>query len=307
MVDFKSKLKNKSNAPVKSVLSMADCWYNFIREVLLDLPTFYISSTGRKYISNATMVVPGDAWHAGFPLTMNDLGYKGKTSKINQLKRTYFNQEAVEAVRDKLTTRTKEEKDFTSVSVPTMANKKDGRSQGYCMNSIVITHLPKGPKVPEPLTYITVFYRITEVIQKFGADLIFLNQLVIPEILQDKYKITEVRFQFTNAYFSPLFLPVLYYFVDPADLMEELEARIEVPGYHALYKSCLRAAALPFIQKNPDHYKYRMRRLMHLLALVHLEAGRISRDKMMEFISQREDLRNYVKRLSSSCDTSEED
>lgn len=309
MVDFKSKLKKRSTSKSDSapILTLADYWYRFIREVLLDLPTFYMSSTGRKYVANATMVVPGEAWHAGFPLSINDLGYKGKDSKINQLKRIYYNEEAVEAARDKLTTRSKEEKDFTSVAIPTMSNKKDHRSQGYCMNSIVITHIPKGPKVPEALTYITIFYRITEVIQKFGADLIFLNQLVIPEILQGGYKITEVRLQFTNAYFSPLFFPVLYHFVDPVELMEELENRMDNPGYPALFKSCLRAAALPFIQGNPDHYKYRMRRLMHLLALSHLEAGRISRDKMMEFISQREELNSYVAKLASSCDTGEDD
>lgn len=287
-------------------LTVADCWYNFVREVLLDLPTFYVSSTGRKYVANATMVIPGEAWHRGFPLNMADLGYKGKDNKINQLKRIYFNQEAVDAARDKLTSRTKDERDFTSVAVPTMADKKDQRSQGYCMNSVVVTHLPKGPKVPEPLTYITIFYRVTEVIQKFGADLIFLSEVVIPQIIQDKYKVTEVRLQFTNAYFSPLFLPVLYHFTDPVDIMKELEARMELPGYPAIFKSCLRAAALPFIQKNPDHYKYRMRRLMHLLALGHLDAGRISRDKMMSFITERDELEAYISKLASSCDTEEE-
>ena len=291
LLDKEVCIKMIKNKPIieKPSMTLVDYWYDFIRRVLVDLPILYLSSSGRKYVANSTMSVPGKVWRDGFSLSMSDLGYKEKGNKISLLKHIYFNSEAIEAARDKLITRVKKGQDFTSVVIPTMAGKKGLNSQGYCMNSIVITHiLPKTIKGPGPLTYVTIFYRITEVIQKFGADLVFLTKLVIPEILPDnEYNITKVRFQFANAYFSALFLPVLYCLIDPVDILKEIEPKIKLPEYASLFRFCFKEVILPFMGKDPSLQKYRVRKRMHLLSLKHIKDKTFNVDNLKAFISQQ--------------------
>jgi hypothetical protein len=271
-------------------------WWSLIRDTLLSQDISFISSAGRIFTRNTHLVVPGSVWEKGLSLTVNDLGYQGLKGKMNQLKRVYYNPEGIQAAREKLEDRIQKKRDFTSVVVPTFGSKKDSRSQGYCMNSIVVTYIPKDPR-GETKLYVDIFYRITELIQKFGADLLFLHSIVIPEIIPtDLGPITEVRFSFANCYVSPLFIPVIYYFVDPTTLLEVLEERWGTG--HQTFKSCFRAVILPFFHKNPDHYKYRTRRLMHLLSLDHLKEGRINKNKLLAWLKNHPDLAKYAQKFS---------
>lgn len=283
---------------------IGEYWYQFICQVLYSLPPFYISSSGRKYVFDATMDVPGPAWERGFPFTMSDLGYRGEKSKMSQLKRIYLNKGALEEARKKLMERAKRKTEFTSVAVSTMAARKDKRSQGHCMVAIVVTHKP-------PQTFVTVYYRITEVVQKFGADLVFLSREVFPQLIPENLcPLKEVRFRFANAYFSPLFLPILYRYVDPSDFLAEMGKRLDLNTSsleRALFRSCCRAAILPLIQKNPDHYKYRMRRRMHLLSMKAVEARIVDSNRLWEFFTSRPDLNDYVGDLASRTNLEDEE
>ncbi|HKZ43066.1 MAG TPA: hypothetical protein VJ044_19055, partial [Candidatus Hodarchaeales archaeon] len=102
---------------------------------------------------------------------------------------------------------------FTSVAMLMRGGVKDSRSMGWCMLNTIIT---SGPKLQ---TVVEVQYRSTELILKFGADLVFLRDLlnkrlgVHPDL---------VRFRFANAYLSGVFMPTYCRFNDPIEFLELL-------------------------------------------------------------------------------------
>lgn len=270
-------------------------WVQFIMKAVFG-PSFFISPTGRKYSYDLSFHIPGEAWNNGFDsLSVSNLGYRGEKNKMNQLTRIYFNEEGIKDGRKKLTERVDGDYDFNSIVVPTMSNKKDKRSQGYCMGSIAVTHVP-GTKYNPKFVGVTIFYRITELVQKFGADLLFLHDIVIPSLLPEGLEVDQVNFYFTNAYFSPLFLPVLSPYIDLVEFLTDIESKFDqnqVRG-RALFKSCCRAAILPLIIKDPEHYNYRTRRLMHHLTLKNLDEGHIDSKRMMKFFKDRPELKNLL-------------
>src|SRR6478752_2036729 len=82
-------------------------------------------------------IVQGVTWTAPNPwpkLAYEDLGY-GK-NKFRQLQRNYFDPEEVARVKSQLTKRKKAA--FTAVAMSMKAGKKDSRSMGHCMQTLVI-------------------------------------------------------------------------------------------------------------------------------------------------------------------------
>lgn len=274
-------------------------WSQFILQILFDEKPFFISSTGRKYSNNVSLTIPGQVWTEGFEhLSLDTLGYKGTPSKgegkLGKLTRTYFNEENVIAARTKLEGRIERGLDFNSVMVSMMEGKKDSRSQGPCLSSVVITYVPKlGGKVEA-----TVFYRITEVIKKFGADLLFLREVVFPNLIpQSLGELDSIHFVFAYAYFSAIFLPVILSHVDVVDLLTRIEETYDLKQSpnRALYLSCCRAAILPIVEKNPERYKYRTRKTMHKVMLQHLEDGFIPQDELIEYFQKRPMIRPLLR------------
>jgi hypothetical protein len=143
------------------------------------------------------------------PLNYARLGY-GK-NKAKQLERNYINPGELERVKQILIKR--KDHQFTSVAMMMRGGVKDSRSMGWCMLNTIIT---TGPKLP---TVVEVQYRSTELILKFGADIIFLRDL-----LYGRLKITpdRIRFRFANAYLSGVFFPTYCRFNDPIEFLELL-------------------------------------------------------------------------------------
>lgn len=247
-------------------------WLNFILHTLTS-PASFLNSTGRKYLLNTSFSIPGEDWHKGLGFDVNDLGYRGQTAKMKQLSRVYLNVEGIKAAREKLEGRLEKDMDFSSVAVPMQGGDKDGRSQGHCMISCSVNYIPKDLE-GKPQTIVTMFYRVTEVIQKFGADLIFLHDVVLPKLLPKKmYPITKVNFVFANAFFSPLFTPVLYRYIDPLTFLKFIKPHTldkQNPRERSTFRSCARAIVLPMVEKDPEHYNYRTRRIMHQLSIANL-------------------------------------
>lgn len=142
------------------------------------------------------------------PLTYDQLGY-GR-NKANQLQRMYWNEDEASRVRSLLTNRSAHQ--FTSVAMSMRNGTKDSRSMGWCMNSLVIT------RVPKVIETLELQYRSTEVILKFGGDLAFLPWV----IEQLGISPTVIRFRFANLYLSGVFFPVLCSFWDPIDFLDLL-------------------------------------------------------------------------------------
>lgn len=278
------------------MVTLADYWAQFIFDVLFNLPDNFTSSAGRKYVFNPSFSIPGEAWLQPVPFTVHDLGYQGQATKMKMLKKVYYNEEGIKAAKEKLSGRIDKDSDFNSVLITMAGGEKDKRSQGHCMASTVITHLP-ARKGEEAETRIDIYYRVTEVLQKFGADLLFLHDIVLPELLDHPdMKLKSVNFFFSNVFFSPLFLPVMYPYMEPTEILKRLYRLLDgSKGSMSLFKSCCRAAILPMVVTDPEHYNYRTRRLMHHLAIKHLEGGLVDREGMIKFFEGKPEVANYLK------------
>lgn len=256
-------------------------WLHLVDSVLRQ-PGDYLTSSGRKYISNFYLEIPGSAWEEGFRPSLVDLGYGGKSStKFNQLSKTYLNRPAVEAAMVRMRSRVETKKDFTSVAISTFAGAKDSRSQGHCMNSIVLTYIPR-PADGKTLYYIDVHYRQTEIIKKFGADLLFLSEVVVPMLELEGVKITAVRFFFSNVFFSALFIAILYPWLTPQELWRKIDKSGMRAQDRSFRKACARYIFWPLENDDPNTYNFRSRRKMHEMSLKYLNDGTVNRESLAE-------------------------
>lgn len=200
-------------------------WVDLIHNVACRSPL--IVSGVRKIVQGVMWKTTGEVWQGPDPFTFKDLSYSGKDNKVNQLERIYYNDENVQAARSKLKERTDDDRAQTSVSIVMRGEDKDPRSQGHCIQTIVLSHaILSGSR---EITTLDVFYRSTEAIKKFLADVLFLKKVVFPRIMEGLPWPTEIRFYFSNVYLSALFMPIyLRYSVDKLamfDLLREYDPR----------------------------------------------------------------------------------
>lgn len=165
----------------------------------------------RKIVSDLAFEIPGTVLRPELDYT--DLG---KTAaKGRQLTRNYWNQDEVDAAVSKLQSR--KGKDHSSVSIQLRGQEKDSRSQGYCMQNLVITMTPTTSAVD-------IYYRSTELVQKFLADLIFFSRVLPPIFEELGIEPSVIRFKFANAYLSAVFMPIfLRYEDDPHGFFKHLQ------------------------------------------------------------------------------------
>lgn len=143
-------------------------------------------------------------------LTYEDLGYT--KAKGRQLERIYWNQGGMDSMLEKLTSR--KSKPHSSVAVQMASGTKDSRSQGYCMQNMVITQTSTGRQID-------LYYRSTEVTQKFLADLVFFRQKLVGVFGDQPPGV--IRFHFANTYLSAVFAPILLrYEPDPLGFFQQL-------------------------------------------------------------------------------------
>ena len=102
----------------------------------------------------------------------------------------------------------------------------------------------------------------------------FIHDIVLPKLLPKKmYPITKVNFVFANAFFSPLFTPVLYRYIDPLTFLKFIKPHTldkQNPRERSTFRSCARAIVLPMVEEDPEHSNYRTRRIMHQLSIANL-------------------------------------
>jgi len=205
------------------------------------LPTFTLSGV-RKIVSDVAFQIPWDDLVAT-KLSYTDLHYTA--AKRRQLARNYWDQEEVDAAFEKLMAR-EGRKDHTSVSIQLRGQAKDSRSQGYCMQNLVIS-------MSRTALEVDVYYRSTELIQKFAADLVFFSEQLPPLFEKLTLKPTRVRFKFANVYLSAVFMPIfLRYEPDPEGFFKLL--RQQDPRF---FRTC-GLATRRFFQET-HNYKYRTR------------------------------------------------
>jgi hypothetical protein len=203
-------------------------------------PTFTISGV-RKIASDMSLNMPWeDLVAGGFDYT--DLCYT--RAKERQLLRNYWDQAEVDAAMTKLAGR--KGKDHSSVSIQMRGQVKDSRSQGFCMQNTVIS------MTKEDLT-VDIYYRSTELIQKFAADLVFFSNQLPPLFDALGRTPSVVRMRFANVYISAVFVPILVrYEPDPMAFFQHLSEH----DAH-FYRTCGLAARRFFDESH--NYTYRTR------------------------------------------------
>ena len=143
---------------------------------------------------------------------LRDLGYQqGKRTRLMNL---YYNAEEVAKAKAKLKQRKGEGHSSVSISMRNV-EKTHPAAQGWCIQNIVVSESWSGK---QHRVTADVFYRSTELIMKFGADL-SLIKAVFDEMEIDP---APVRFYFSNAYVSAVFFPLLFKFTDPIKLFEHI-------------------------------------------------------------------------------------
>ena len=225
-------------------------WISLASKLLSEPGDAYISI--RKFFLGKVWKLSGDQWD-GVKYTTPDLGYRGNSTKKNQLRRNYLNEPLIIEANQALLSRVGK-KPQTSVSFPLQNIKKNHPStMGFCMQNAVITHLNVGDN---PGIFIDIFYRVTELFQKFPADLLFLSQDVIPLALEGvDVPIKGVSFHFSNIYLSAMFFPLLFKFEDPLKL---LLLAGEDPRYYRVLATATRK-----VLQETHNYTYQTRVKLH--------------------------------------------
>jgi len=268
-------------------MGITETWIAFVRESVLKEP-YKALAQERAFMSGLVMEIPGKEWKRGLSHTLSDLGYEERGTKMKQLYRDYCDTAAVEEAKKVMATRADQE--VSSIGIPTLAGEKKRTAQGHCIRTIVISHYdakvnPSG----KPYLRVDILYRTTELLRKFGADLIFLYKF-IPELLESNpwgVKVPNmVSFYFPACFFSGLFIPVFYRFTDPVDFLQRLKEGVSPEEIH-FYKRCF-FRTKTMLDRDVDHYKFRSRRNMHLLAQRFLDEGWINEEGIREYIKNEE-------------------
>lgn len=210
---------------IKKPAGLIAQWTDLVHDIAARPPL--IISGVRKIVQGVSWRTRGDSWLGEDPFTFKDLSYSGKDNKVNQLERIYYNDAFVQEARSKIRERLDDDRSQSSVGIIMRGEDKDRRSQGHCIQNIVLTHaeLRKGVEV----TTLDVYYRSTEVVKKFLADVLFLKKVVFPRIMEGLPWPTEIRFYFCNVYLSALFMPIYLRYAKPPkrDLFEILRENDE--------------------------------------------------------------------------------
>lgn len=161
-------------------------------------------------------IVQGIAWQetqlAPAPDILEILGYR--PVKVTRLMNLYYNAGDVEKAKAKLKERIGEEHSSVSIITKNM-EKTHPKTQGHCIQNIVISQRWKSKTLT---TTADVFYRSTELIMKFGADLTLLHQYF--DALE--VKPSPIRFYFSNAYVSAVFFPLLFRHTPGVAMLEHI-------------------------------------------------------------------------------------
>lgn len=179
---------------------------------------------GEHYVSNTRKIFRGVEMNLGRiddDLTLHDIGYH--TQKLRALERLYTDPTSV-AMAAKLQSFYRESgravKNNDSVAFSTMAhfikNKMERRrgvsAQGPCLLSVAITDMLPRPQV-------TLFYRTSDLLRKFPADLIFVRGLINDHF--DSMGGFDLTAYFANLTVASPYYPVLFQWLD--DIPAELE------------------------------------------------------------------------------------
>lgn len=166
----------------------------------------------------------GDLWDETDPIVLADAGYT--SNKMRQLERNYLHPES-KAAAIKLWDLRRAKPAYGSVGFTTYNHfqkndeiKKSKRASvmGPCIQSVVITQVTK-------TTYrIDTFYRTTELLKKFPADLVFIRDVLLRGFNFDGMEFVGMTCHFANVTIHPMyFVTLLPHLDDPVRELAKLK------------------------------------------------------------------------------------
>lgn len=217
-------------------ISTLKLWRSVLNETFKQEDRFFHS--GRRFTSGLQVDLPG----LPESIPWEDMGYS--PMKESQLRRIYWPSSIPERVGkfNKLVR-------GNTLAFSMAGGNKLPQSKGYCMQGFTATPYPKGVRID-------VFYRKTELCQKFLADLVFIGK-VFGE-LEFKQPVELIRLHVAQAYVSPL-----YFIVAVKLLGYPIISNLRRNDF-AFYKSCMKLM-LRYEKNPPEAYNFGARKKMGLL------------------------------------------
>lgn len=226
-------------------------WADWVQELACTKPEAYVQI--RKIFRDIQWEVPFEDFD-GLSLKPENLGYAPNDSKMRQLKRNYLSIPELEKARDTLIDRASKQQSCITARFGNM--EKESRSQGFCMQTITLNHITR-PEKGKPQFVVELYYRSTEVGQKFFADLMFLDEVIFPILLKGLPRPDVIRFKFSTLYLSSMFLPIFFQIADTREAMAAIQAED-----NKWFTRCVRIAVEKWMVVECG-YNYRTRAKMH--------------------------------------------
>lgn len=168
-----------------------------------------------------------DLWDHEDPIILEDCGYT--SSKLTHLVRGYYHEESVETAV-KLWKLRRSKTSYGSVGMTTYNHmlkndpvKKSKRASvmGPCIQALTVTQV-KGGKKGE--YFVDAFYRTTEILKKFPADLVFIRDVLLKDFDFSGMEFTGMTCHFANITVHPqYFVTIIPHLDNPIDELERIK------------------------------------------------------------------------------------
>jgi hypothetical protein len=234
--------------------SLEKRWAGFVLDLMQREPEAYVQI--RKIFRDISWSVPFDEWD-GISLKTENMGYAEGDNKMRQLLRNYHNADELTRAAESLSERIASGKQQSSITARFGNGAKDSRSQGFCMQTLTLSHI-LNPLDKGNGFVIELYYRSTEVGQKFLADLMYLDQVVLPLLMSLlPVRPREIRFKFSTLYLSSMFMPIVLQILPVVDAL-----KLTKENDPKWFSRCLRVAVEKWMVEECG-YGYRTRAKMH--------------------------------------------
>lgn len=230
-------------------MNITEHWLHQIKTLAYDSSEPLIVKGLTKLRIGHRFRIPGEDWLQGCSHDLVDLSYKSNESKIRHLERNYFDKDRYDMFLEKLDLRS--DMGASILTFDFGHKPKRAKSQGYCLNNLTLV-------VDKKRAWVFLNYRSTEITQKFGADLYWLYNNIIPPLIEGK-ELQYVDFTFGSAYSQGLFTILLFQFMPAKDVMDFVVNCPHDYWRHKMLYCIGHHASLP-----PGHEdKFRAQRRMH--------------------------------------------
>ncbi|XAO54149.1 pyrimidine hmase synthase [Yersinia phage vB_YenM_P744] len=194
-------------------------WKLMAEELCMTPPTTYASA--RKIHTNISFEIPWEEFTPILPnIDLRTFGYAGWRAKEQQLDRNYFNEKEFNNANAILIKRKGKNQSCVTARFGGPTAKGED-SMGYCMQSISYNLISKDLR-GNPRRVVEVHYRATEFLKKFVADLIYLQERVLPVLLDGVDEPTSIRFHFQTIDINPLYVNIMAQHLDLHKIMSHV-------------------------------------------------------------------------------------